>query len=53
MAVPAIGKDGIWSLALRFGDKGQGSKPLYVQTSGRAEPGERIRFAVRLEGLRE
>lgn len=26
--------------------------PLYVQTSGRAEPGERIRFAVKLEGLK-
>lgn len=26
--------------------------PLYVETRGRAEPGERIRFAVKLEGLK-
>lgn len=26
--------------------------PLYVETSGRAEPGERIRFVVQLEGLK-
>ncbi|MCJ2179736.1 SRPBCC domain-containing protein [Novosphingobium album (ex Hu et al. 2023)] len=26
--------------------------PLYVKTTGRAEPGERIHFAVKLEGLK-
>ena len=41
----------VWDFVADF--EGWGAwNPLYVRTSGRAEPGERIHFAVQLEGLK-
>lgn len=46
-APPAL----VWDFIADF-EGWQAWNPLYVQTSGRAEPGERIRFAVQLEGMK-
>ncbi|MCT2398026.1 SRPBCC domain-containing protein [Novosphingobium mangrovi (ex Huang et al. 2023)] len=41
----------VWDFIADFEGWG-GWSPLYVETSGRAEPGEEIRFTVKLEGLK-
>ncbi|MCJ2186610.1 SRPBCC domain-containing protein [Novosphingobium beihaiensis] len=41
----------VWDFLADF--EGWGAwNPLYIETNGRAEPGERIRFAVKLEGMK-